>query len=157
MVILETVYSFKKPCLCQCLYDFGPREANTQIILQPLYFLDHVQTAVHDKLIHVPCFVAEARHAISAGLVSTELVLEERIVFRADYCKVVRHISGMTTDGENGPRWGTQWKWEVMMGQRGRGLAAADGECLSGAYHGLQDHPRKSNATFDLPLYFFVT
>lgn len=53
--------------------------------------LDDIQTAVYDELVHVPGLLAEARLAIAALLRRPELVLEERVVLRADYGEVVRH------------------------------------------------------------------
>ena len=46
---------------------------------------------MHDKLVHVSCFLSELGRAIAARFRSAELVLEERIVLRANDGEVVRH------------------------------------------------------------------
>jgi hypothetical protein len=54
-----------------------------------LHFLDNIETAVNDKLVHVPGFMAKAGNAVSTGLGSAKLVFEEWIVSRADDSEVV--------------------------------------------------------------------
>lgn len=58
----------------------------------PLYFLDNVETAVDDELIHVARLFAEARHAIAALLGGAKFVFEEGGVFCADDGEVVGHL-----------------------------------------------------------------
>lgn len=60
--------------------------------IRPLHLLDYVQAAVRDERVHVPGFVAEAGDAVAALLRGAEFVLEERVVFRADYAEVVGHF-----------------------------------------------------------------
>lgn len=57
-----------------------------------MHLLDDVQAAVDDELVHVPGLLAEARLAVPALLRRAELVLEERVVLRADDGEVVRHF-----------------------------------------------------------------
>lgn len=47
---------------------------------------------MHDELIHVSRLLAKARLTVSSLLRGSELMLEERVVLRADYYKVVRHL-----------------------------------------------------------------
>jgi hypothetical protein len=54
-----------------------------------LNFLDNIETAVNDELVHVSGFMAKAGNAVSTGLGSAKLVLEERVVSRSDDGKVV--------------------------------------------------------------------
>ncbi len=56
---------------------------------QPLHLLDNVQAAVHDELIHVSGLRAETGDAVAAAFGGAELVLEQGVVFGADYAKVV--------------------------------------------------------------------
>lgn len=62
-----------------------------QSVISPLYFFDNVETAVNDELVHVPGLRAKSGNAVSTSLGSAKFMFEERIVSRADYCKVVRH------------------------------------------------------------------
>lgn len=65
---------------------------NLQVFGPPLHFLHHVQCSVDDELIHMGCLLAELGCAISARFGGTELMFEERIVFRTDDGEVVRHV-----------------------------------------------------------------
>lgn len=47
---------------------------------------------MHDERVHVPGLVAEAGNTVAALLRGAEFVLEERVVFRADYAEVVGHF-----------------------------------------------------------------
>lgn len=60
----------------------------------PLHLLGHIQRAMQDELVQVPRLVAEAREPVAALLGRAELVLEQRIVLRADDGEVVRHFWG---------------------------------------------------------------
>jgi hypothetical protein len=55
----------------------------------PLHLFHNVQGRVHDELVHVPRLLAEARLPVAALLRGPELVLEQRVVLRADDDKVV--------------------------------------------------------------------
>jgi hypothetical protein len=61
----------------------------SQIFRSPLHFLYHIQRRMHDELVHVSCLLSELGHAIAARFRSAKLVLEERVVFRADDSEVV--------------------------------------------------------------------
>lgn len=65
---------------------------NSHLPAPPLHLLDDVEAAVYDELVHVPGLLAEARLAVAALLRRPELVLEERVVLRADDGEVVRHL-----------------------------------------------------------------
>lgn len=47
---------------------------------------------MYDERVHVAGLVAEAGQAVAALLRGAELVLEERVVFCADYAEVVGHV-----------------------------------------------------------------
>lgn len=68
------------------------REEDVHLTAGPLHLLEYVQRAVHDELVHGPRLVGEVRRAVAALLRRAELVLEEGVVLRADYHKVVRHV-----------------------------------------------------------------
>jgi hypothetical protein len=61
----------------------------------PLHLLNDIQTTVHNKLVHMPRLLGEPCDAIAALLRSPELILEERIILRANNGKVVRHFSSV--------------------------------------------------------------
>jgi hypothetical protein len=52
---------------------------------------------MYNELVHVSCLLSELGRAIAAGFRSAKLVLEERIVLRADDGEVVRHVDEETT------------------------------------------------------------
>jgi len=60
-----------------------------------LYFLDDIQTAVHDELIHMSSLLCESRNAISALFRSAEFIFEQRVILCADYSEIVRHLCGL--------------------------------------------------------------
>lgn len=62
--------------------------------VQPLHFLDDIDTGMHDELVHVAsCLaVAKARDAIAACFGRAKGKLEERFVRRRDDDEVVGHI-----------------------------------------------------------------
>lgn len=62
-----------------------------QIFRPPLHLFYHVQRCMYDELVHVSGLLSELGRAITARFRSAKLVLEERIVLRADDCEVVRH------------------------------------------------------------------
>jgi hypothetical protein len=82
---------------------FGSIWQDSHLTIPPLHLLDNVEAAVDDKLIQVPRLLGKARLAIAALLRCAKLVLEERVVLRADNGKVVRHgglvLGGLTRDG----------------------------------------------------------
>jgi hypothetical protein len=57
----------------------------------PLYLLHDVQRAVHNELVHDPRLLPKPGDAVATGLRGAEFVLEEGVVFRADYSEVVGH------------------------------------------------------------------
>jgi hypothetical protein len=66
-------------------------EGDIHLSTTPLHLLDDIQTAVHNKLVHMPSLLREPRDAIAALLRSAKLILEQRIILRANNGKVVRH------------------------------------------------------------------
>jgi len=68
------------------------RKGSIHSPIRPLHLLDDIQAAVHDKGVHVAGLVAEAGDAVAALLRGAEFVLEQRVVFGADYAEVVGHF-----------------------------------------------------------------
>ena len=66
-------------------------EEDAQLPVHPLHFLDDVQAAVQHELVQVVRLLGEARLAVASLLAGAELVLEERVVLRADDGEVVAH------------------------------------------------------------------
>jgi hypothetical protein len=62
-----------------------------QVFRSPLHFLHHIECRMYNELIHVCCLLSELGRAITARFRRAKLMLEERIVFRADDSEVVRH------------------------------------------------------------------
>jgi hypothetical protein len=87
----------------------------------PLHLLDDIQTTVHNKLVHMPSLLWEPCDAIAALLRSAELILEKRIILRANNGKVVRHFSSARG----------AMKLEVLWGLKGR-LGEAGSDWLRG-------------------------
>jgi len=67
----------------------GRGEVLVHLPVYPLHLFHDVQTAVHDELVHVPGFFAEASDAVAALFRGAEFVLEEGIVFCADDAEIV--------------------------------------------------------------------
>jgi hypothetical protein len=64
---------------------------NSHLAVPPLHLLNYVQATVHDELVHVPSLLREPRLSVPALLAGAELMLEERVILRADYAEVIRH------------------------------------------------------------------
>lgn len=65
----------------------------------PLYFLDDVQAAMQDELVHVARLLRKPGEAVAALLRSAKLILEEGVVLRADDGKVIGHgVDARETD-----------------------------------------------------------
>lgn len=67
---------------------------DAHLIVEPLQFVDDVETAVHDEGIHTAGFRAEASNAVTTLLRGAEFELEEWIIFGADDAEVVGHRQG---------------------------------------------------------------
>jgi hypothetical protein len=61
----------------------------------PLHILDDIKTTMDDELVEISRVQREAGLAIAALLGCSEFVLEERVVFGADYAKIVRHAAAL--------------------------------------------------------------
>ena len=73
------------------IWGMGEEGGNIHSTGGPLHFLDEVEAAMDDELVHMSCFLAEVREAIAALLGRAELMLEERVVLCADYGEVIGH------------------------------------------------------------------
>lgn len=66
----------------------------------PLYFFHNIQATVDNELIHMPCLLREFGNPVTTLFRGPKLMLEERIVLRANYGKVERHY-------RSGEAWGS--------------------------------------------------
>ena len=98
--------------------DMKGEEGDIHLSTTPLHLLNDIQTAVHNKLVHMPSLLREPCDAIAALLRSPELILEKRIILRANNGKVVRHFSSVPRGAE---------KLKLSWGLKGRlGEARSD-------------------------------
>lgn len=67
----------------------GRGELIKHLSISPLHLLHDIQTAVHNKLVHVPRGLRKSSDTIAALFGGAEFVLEERVILRANYGKVV--------------------------------------------------------------------
>jgi len=58
---------------------------------EPLNFFHHIKACVHDEGVQLSGFGWKTRDSIASLLRSSKVKLKERIVFRANDTKVIRH------------------------------------------------------------------
>jgi hypothetical protein len=66
-------------------------EGTIHLSTSPLHLLHNIQTAMHNKLIHMPRLLREPRNAITTLLRSPELIFKERVILCANNGKVIGH------------------------------------------------------------------
>jgi len=86
-------------------------EGDIHLSTTPLHLLNDIQTAVHNKLVHMPSLLREPCDAIAALLRSPELILEKRIILRANNGKVVRHSPAFAGAMKLEVLWGSKEGW----------------------------------------------
>ena len=91
--------------------DMKGEEGDIHLSTTPLHLLNDIQTAVHNKLVHMPSLLREPCDAIAALLRSPELILEERIILRANNGKVVRHSPAFAGAMKLEVLWGSKEGW----------------------------------------------
>ncbi len=96
VIVLKTVYDLEIPVshTSGLLMDWPEQRSqrkgsDAHVTTQPLHFLDDVQAAMHDELVHVSGLRAETGNTVAAAFGGAEFVLEDGVVLGANYAEIV--------------------------------------------------------------------
>lgn len=92
MAGVEAVNRLHVPRLSQSVIFRASLTACPHCAIVPLQFLNNVQAAVYNELVHLASIVAKVRIAVASLSACAKLVLEERIIFGANNGKVEAHV-----------------------------------------------------------------